>query len=291
MKSIVVTLLLICCFESSFSQVWSSATCKKTPLFASTQGFSKEVVLTTSYPGKKGLVLADPVNMSKYYQDSGWSAQGFMGLFTTDEEGNVYLLPAPHVNLSDNPIDRNNFIYKVDSKTGRLSVFAKLPNIADNNSSNAFGVLGIAYQCAHKCLYVSTVNGSKRKDELGRIYQLDVSTGRILDSLTQFDAYGLLPITIDDNEILLAGSARNSNLYQIQLNKKGGFSSQPVVTLSVAGLGPRGDDRVKKIDFDSKTFQILLKGHEFNFNLSAPSEDQQTTYAFAWNGNNWQRVR
>ena len=131
----------------------------------------------------------------------------------------------------------------------------------------------------------------ERKKEMGRIYQVDIKTGKILDSLSQFDAYGLLPLTIDDKEFLLVGSARNSNLYQIQLDKTGAFDSKPIAVLTVAGLGPRGDDRIKKIDFDSRTFQIQLKGHEFGFNLSAPSEDQQTTYRFSWNGNNWEKVR
>ena len=291
MRFSVIILTLLCFCTASFSQVAASNTCKRTPVFATVVGFSREVILTTSYPGKKGLVMADPGNMARFYQDSSWVAEGYMGSFTTDEEGNIYLLPAPHVNLNDNPIDKNNYIYRVDSKTGKLSVFAKLPNMADKNSPNAFGVLGIAYHCSHQSLYISTVNGSQRKKELGRIYQVDIKTGKMLDSLTAFDAYGLLAVTIDEKEFLLVGSARNSNLYQIQLDKKGGFGSPPIAVLTVAGLGPRGDDRIKKIEFNSRTFHIQLRGHEFNFNLSAPSEDQQTLYEFSWNGKSWEKSR
>lgn len=270
-----------------FGQVTITTQCKKAPEFASRLGFSNNVAIITSILGVKGIMLADATNSGKIFQDSSWVGHGYMGQFTTDEEGNIFVLPAPHVNLIDNPIATNNYVYKIDSKTGKLSLFVQLPNSANEQSPNAFGALGITYNCNHKSLYVSSVNNSTRKNEVGKIYQLDAVSGKILDSVLYFDAYGLLSLEIDDKEVLLCGSARNSNVYEISLNKKGGFSTDPKTIFSIAGLGPRGDDRVKKIEFDTKTFRLVVKGHEFNFNLSAPSENQQTSYSFSWTGDRW----
>jgi hypothetical protein len=281
-------LIFLCIFSQNLcGQINPTNNCKRAPVFAAARGFSKNVAIITSMPDKKGLLLADPANMGKTYQDSSWASQGYMGQFTTDDAGNIFVLPGPHVNLIDNPIASNNYVFKIDSRTGKLFVFAQLPNLANDQSPNAFGVLGITYNCKHKCLYISSVNNSTRKNEVGKIYQLNAVTGEIMDSLISFDAYGLLTIEIDDQEVLLSGCARNSNVYEIKLNKKGGFNSDPKEIISIAGFGPRGDDRVKKIEFDMSTFRLIIKGHEFNYNLSAPLENQQTQYTFSRNGDNW----
>lgn len=274
------------------SQVTPSNTCKQTPPLARKLGFTNTVAITTSYPGKKGLIMADPGNMTKYFQDSSWALKGNLGSFSTDENGNIFVLPAPHVDLNDNPPSNCNDVYKIDGSTGKLSLFVKLPGLIIDNPNNAYGVLGIAYHCKFKCFYVSTVNGSTRKNEIGRIYQVSSESGKILDSIIQFDAYGLSAMTIGEDDYLFSGATRNSNLYQLRLNKKGGFvNEQPEPILSIAGLGSRGDDRIKKIDFDTSKFVLIVKGNEFNFNLSAPSESQQSTYFFSWDGQKWQQLR
>jgi len=285
MKSVVSCILILypLFFQNLFGQINTTNNCKRAPAFASTLGFSKNVAIITSNPGVKGIMLADGANMGKTYQDSSWASHGYMGQFTTDEAGNIFVLPGPHVNLIDNPIATNNYVFKIDSRTGKLSIFAQLPNLANDQSPNAFGALGITYNCKHKSLYISSVNNSTRKNEVGKIYQLNAITGEIMDSLISFDAYGLLVLEIDGQELLLSGSARNSNVYEIKLNKKGGFNSDPKEVISIAGLGPRGDDRVKKMEFDMTSFRLIIKGNEFNFNLSAPSENQQTLYTFSRN--------
>lgn len=290
MKLIIGWILILpnICSVTLYGQITGANNCKRAPAFALARGFSNNVAIITSVTGVKGILLADPANMGKTYQDSSWVTHGYMGQFTTDEDGNIFVLPGPHVNLIDNPIATNNYVFRIDSKTGKLSVFARLPNNANDQSSNAFGALGITYNCNHKCLYISSVNSSTRKNEVGKIYQLSALTGKLLDSVVSFDAYGLLSLEIDETEVLLSGCARNSSVYEIKLNKKGGFASDPKEVFSIAGMGPRGDDRVKKIEFDNKHFRLIVKGHEFNYNLSAPAENQQTLYSFSRITDYWQ---
>jgi len=283
-----ILILMSSCTVKLFGQIRPGNSCKRAPAFANLHGFSNNVAIVTSAPGVKGIMLADPANMGITFQDSSWVRHGYMGQFTTDDAGNIFVLPGPHVNLIDNPIATNNYVFRIDSKTGKLSIFARLPNTANDQSPSAFGALGITYSCHHKCLYISSVNNSTRKNEVGKIYQLSAVTGEILDSLVSFDAYGLLALEIDDSEILLSGCARNSSVYEIRLNKKGGFASDPKEVISIAGFGPRGDDRVKKIEYDTRNSRLVIKGNEFNYNLSAPSENQQTLYSFSRNGDSWQ---
>jgi len=163
MKSIVFGILLLqtLFFQNLFGQINPANNCKRAPAFVSALGFSKNVAIITSNPGVKGIMLADGANMGKTYQDSSWASHGYMGQFATDDAGNIFVLPGPHVNLIDNPISTNNYVFKIDSRTGKLSIFAQLPNLANDQSPNAFGALGITYNCKHKCLYISSVNNSK----------------------------------------------------------------------------------------------------------------------------------
>jgi hypothetical protein len=64
------------------------------------------------------------------------------------------------------------------------------------------------------------------------------------------------------------------------------------LALSLEGLGPRGDDKAKKIVFTPKG-EMNIEGYEFGFNLIAPTEKQVTNYLFRYNPNteNWIFVR
>lgn len=78
------------------------------------------------------------------------------------------------------------------------------------------------------------------------------------------------------------GSARTSNVYGIVLTKQGRFSGKPIINFSLADLGPRGDDKVRRIRFNQYGAMQVF-GVEFNFNLTAPTEKQETVYGFGWN--------
>jgi len=61
--------------------------------------------------------------------------------------------------------------------------------------------------------------------------------------------------------------------------------NNPVGTLkeefSISGLGPRGDDKIRKIRFTSDG-KMQLNTILFYFNLTAPSEDQQSKMMFTF---------
>jgi hypothetical protein len=65
-------------------------------------------------------------------------------------------------------------------------------------------------------------------------------------------------------------------------------------TWMMAGyLGPTGDDNIRRIKFEKGTGNMQLFGVEFNFNLTAPTEKQESIYTFSWNGESklWEFIK
>jgi hypothetical protein len=81
---------------------------------------------------------------------------------------------------------------------------------------------------------------------------------------------------------LFFGSGRSSAVYSIALNKKGQFIGAPRTEFSIAGIGARGDDKVRKIEVDDYG-NLQIHGIEFNYNLIAPREKQEGVYMFRYN--------
>lgn len=109
-----------------------------------------------------------------------------------DRNGNAYMAPAPHVDLINNLIEKQNTLYRVDTDTQQLEPFVELPVVAQPTQSNPYGVMGIAYDCDTDSLYVSSISGSTAVEELGRIYQIEVATGKVIGQLQNVDVLGLL---------------------------------------------------------------------------------------------------
>lgn len=262
--------------------------CQRQPQFFGTTGLNiKRSALSTSEKRTKGLVLVQfPENNTdtagrKIWQHPTWSSFGFMGSITTDENGNVYTIPVPVINVLDNPPEKQNTIYKVESTNGEMKPFAELPVTQTPENTNPFGLLGIYYDCSGKQLYACTVFGSTKEKENGIIFAVDAETGKITDKLTGKDAVALCVCGITGEKRLYFGSARSSDIYSIKLTKAGKFSGDIKKEISLDMLGPRGDDKARRIRFD-KNGDMMVYAVEFNYNLTAPTEKQETLYRFRY---------
>jgi hypothetical protein len=248
--------------------------CKSQGTFIKNLGFNPaRSALSTSENRKMGLVLiqfnenGDTTNGGKkIYQHPSWKTAGWLGPILIDPQGNCFVGPVPVINLLDNPPAKQNTIYKVDGST-----------------TNPYGILGFTYLCESNTLYISTVHGSTRDKELGFIYAIDAATGKIIDKISNVDALGMGISYITGKRKLYFGSARTSDIFSVSLSKDGKFYSHPSLEFSISDIGPRGDDKARRIKFDKASGNMQVFAVEYNYNLTAPTEKQENIYAFAWN--------
>jgi outer membrane protein assembly factor BamB len=158
----------------------------------------------------------------------------------------------------------------------------RLPAADSINADNPYGIIGMVYLCETGTLYVSTVAGSRRYEENGHIYAVDVKTKKVIDEIAHTDAMGMGISYITGERKLYFGTGRSSAVYAVTLSGNGKFSGSPEQAFTLQDLGPRGDDKVRRIITDQYG-NLTIHGIEFNFNLIAPREKQETLYKFNWN--------
>jgi hypothetical protein len=284
------------CFLSSCKDEeveFNANNCKGNPSFIQSLGFDPGFsFFSTSEVQTMGLVLLQseqPGNpharITKSFQHPSWKMGGWLAPITLDPGGNIFTAPAPFINILHNPIANNNTIYRVDSKTGVMEEFFRLPYADSINTDNPYGIIGMIYLCESGTLYVSSVAGSKRHEETGHIYAIDIGRKKIIDQLDHTDAMGMGITYITGKRKLFFGSGRNADVMSVNLSNKGKFIGPPQKEFSLENLGPRGDDKVRRINTD-KYGNLVVHGMEFNFNLIAPREKQETIYNFFYDEEN-----
>jgi hypothetical protein len=264
--------------------------CQKVPPFVASLGFDKPA-LSTSERAKPGLWVIEAKEKGRRYQHPSWKAAGFLAPIERDAGGNVYVAPAATVNTLLNPPAEQNVIWRVDGQTQRLEQFVTLPQAAPTNEQNVFGALGLAYDCETQNLYVASVFGSTRSQEAGRIYRVDTQKRSVAAQLAGVDAMGLRIFYSSAGKRLYYGLARQPEVWSVDLDADGNFTGTPRREISLAGLGPRGNDKARRINFLSAT-EAAIFGVEFDFNLIAPTEKQETVYRFRYDPlkDTWQYV-
>jgi hypothetical protein len=253
--------------------------CTKSPSFVSKLGFTNQAALSTSANRIKGLAVIEQGKQP--YQHESWKIAGNLAPIQLDTDGDIFVAPAPMINVLDNPFTEQNTIHKVDSNTQEMKPFAKLPITATATEQNPYGILGLGYDCETSSLYASSVAGSTRTSEIGKIYQIDPKNGNVKSVLENIDAFGIGVFNSAKGKRLYYGLARNPEVWSIGLDENGGFLSDAKRETSLESAGTRGDDKVRKIRFTSQN-EMNISGIEFNFNLIAPTEKQETVYRFKY---------
>lgn len=258
--------------------------------YTQTLGFEPgKSAFSTSERNIKGIVLKDlPQNVSdtigkKIYQHPSWGKFGSMGAITNTDDGTVFTAPIPVINTLDRPLSKMNRIYKLDNLTGEMKEFCVLPQADTSTGVVPFAILGLYFDCHGKVLYASTVAGSSREKENGIIYAIDAKTSKIIDKLAGIDAASVFVCGITGEKKLYFGHARTSAINSVELNRKGEFVGDIKREFSIEGLGPRGDDKARRIRMD-ETRYLTITGVEFNFNLATNTDSPPTVYRFIFNG-------
>ncbi len=256
--------------------------CQQIPAFVRELGFGSAVALSTSDRFLQGLIL---VEGNRKYQHPSWKSAGSLAPIQRDAMGNVYAAPAPWIDTLENKPDEQNKVYRIDAKTQEMKEFAALPPRAKPSAENPYGVLGLTFDCDTGSLYAASVAGSTRQNVSGAIYQINAETGKIISSREGIDAIGLGVFNGAKGKRLYYGTARNSEIWSIDLSDDGALTNETRREFSFENLGARGDDKARRINFapNAQGFEMNVIGIEFGFNLIAPSEKQETVYRYRYN--------
>jgi hypothetical protein len=256
--------------------------CRTNPRFLSSmKEFSSRSFFSTSEQFQKGLVLIDGNTPTRRHQHPSWSSFGWLAGIHYDGQGNIYSVPAPRINVLDNKPDQQNRVLKVDTLTGEMKQLAVLPAAGSASEQNPYGALGVAFDCETQLLYVSSISGSTRSKELGRIFAVDPNTGAVKFTRENVDAIGLHLFRRDGEKRVYYGRARDPEIWSVAVDKNGAFKGDARLEISLDGMGPRGDDRARRINF-TPTNEMIVFGIEFSVNLVAPTEKQETQYRFKY---------
>lgn len=221
--------------------------------------------------------------VEKQHQHTSWSSAGHLGAIAVDEKGNVYVGPAPRISTFYNPPEKQNTIFKVDAQTGVMEPLLALPALREINAQNPFGILGLTYDCDHHILYASSVAGASPEAASGRIFAIEhpATTPEIVAVLENVNAFGLTVCYLNGVKKLMFGSSDDSGVYAINLDKNGGFEGQAELQLSIADLGARGDDKVRKMKVSNSGY-LMIWGVPFYYNLAALEDAQNIRYAYVY---------
>ncbi len=262
------------------------ANCASQPAFVAAAGFSLNSALTTSDDRRMGLVLIEAAadGSLRHYQDPTWTTAGWLGGIALTERGDVYVIPAPRISLWDNPPEKSTILYRVDGATGQMAPALTLPPAQPPSAANPYGLMGLAYDCETHSLYVSSVAGSSRQAEVGRLFRVEVSGAapKLAAQLDGLDAIGLGVFNGVQAKRLYFGSARTSEVRSIALDAAGNFTGTPRFEFNLADQDPRGDDKARRLTFDP-VGGLQVDGLKFNFNLVATSEHRQNRYRYRYN--------
>lgn len=288
---IIVIIVLVSCKEQKQEadiKAIGTAPCLAQPFYISQTGLNRHAaVLSTSEKKTKGLVMVEynqengRISIGKTWQHPSWSQYGWLGPIATDEKGNTYVAPVPVINVLDNPIDQQNTVLKVNGQTGEMKPLVALPLPDSITHANPYGLLGIYYDCDSRQVFASSVAGSDKTHERGVVYIINPETGSIVDKFEGIDAMGICTGGVTGEKRLYIGSSREPAIYSIGISSSGKFSGELKKEISLDMMGPRGDDKARRIRFDN-TGTLQVFGIEFNYNLTAATEKQETVYYFGW---------
>lgn len=256
------------------------AGCRAVPRFASAQGF-QSVTFNSDDLYVTGLKMVDGSNPQNVYKHPSWASAGFLGPVMADGQGNIYTVPVPRISLIDNPLQQQNRIYRVDTNTAEMKLFVELPAAAPPGPQNAYGALGLGLDCETNSLYVSSVAGSTADKELGRIFRIDLSSGKIVAQLDGIDAMGLGVFKTGREKRLYFGSTRVSEIRSIGLDTQGNFVGSQRVEFPISAPGASGSDKARRITF-TDAGEMQIAGRQFDYNLVANTRQPRLQYVFRY---------
>ena len=258
--------------------------CKHSPALITKYGLQQPVMIDFRQKGFTGMRIIEAKAGGKVLQLPSWDDAGHLGPYALDRKGNVYTTPIPHVSFSNEELKIQNKIYQIDSNTGEMAEFIDLPAMKPPSTNNPFGAMGIAYDCDTESIYITSLTGSNASEEIGRLFQVDLATKKVVNIFEGIDAIGVGVFTTKKGKKIYYGSAREPDIYSINLDGKGNFVGAPQFEFSLVEQEGGSFDKGHRIRF-FKDNRIEIKGIEFSYSLMVASDPLRNIYNFKYDEN------
>ena len=250
--------------------------CSRSPQFLRALRIPQPVIIDLSQKKYKGIALLYGNHLEKVLHPKQWEQYGHLSTYAADPEGNLYLLPMPFVSIRPTTFNLQKNIYKLDSKTGKLSIFMHIEDVVPS-ANNPYGLNAIAYDCDDHTLWVSALDESDYRREKGVIYHIDPKKKEILQRLEGVDALSVAVAKSTQGKYLLIGSARDNGLYAYPI-KKGNLGSKGLKLLTL----PNVNEHIRKIKVIARD-RLELQSIPFSYTLIAQSgKKDRTIYDVHW---------
>jgi hypothetical protein len=265
-------------------QIQKVKRCAKSPLFLQTLKIPQPVMIDLSQKRFKGVALLYGEGFKKVLHPKFWEKYGHFGTYTIDRQGNIYLVPMPFISIDKETFAWQKSLYRIDTRTGKLDKWIDFDEITAK-ADNPYGLSAIVYDCQDDTLWVAALDRSDYRKERGRIYHIDIKTGKVIGKIEGIDALSLelASDSLGERRYLLIGSARRNTLYLYDIKKRNTHAPVKVFEL------PQEQERIRKIRVTGMN-RLLIETIPFSYSLiTASSEQDRAVYDVAYdkNGRRW----
>jgi len=250
--------------------------CGRPPQFLKKLNISQPVMIDLSQKRFKGIALLHGKNFEKAMHPKVWEQYEHFSTYTVDRQGNIYLVPMPFISIIATTFNLQKNIYKLDSKTGKISIFMHFDDVSPSGN-NPYGINAITYDCEDNTLWVAAIDESNYKSQKGVIYHIDLKTKNILQRVEGFDVLAMTIVKSQKGKYLLVGSARDNGLYAFQIRHQE-LVLQPKKLLTL----PSDNEYIRKIKVKGKN-NLELQTIPFSYTLiSQTSKKDRIYYHTRW---------
>ena len=249
--------------------------CIKLPNFLKRLKIPQPMIIDLSQKRYKGIALYFGKNFRNVMHPKQWEQYGYFSTYSLDSLGNIYLVPMPFISIYPTTFNLQKNIYKIDSNTGKLSIFMHFDDIVPS-ATNPYGFTSIVYDCDDNTLWCSAIDESDYQHQKGVIYHIDIKTKRVLQHIDDIDVLSLAIVKSSKGKYLLAGMARDNSLYAYAIKDKKAQKAKKLLEL------PSSQEHIRKIKVEAKN-RLDIQAIPFSYTLiTQTAQKDRVHYSITW---------
>ena len=250
--------------------------CARPPQFLKGLKIPQPVMIDLSQMRYKGIALHYGKQFTQTLHPKQWEQYEHFSTYTLDNKGNLYLVPMPFISIHPTTFNLQKNIYKLDTKTGKLSIFMHFEDVHPL-VHNPYGINAIAYDCDDHTLWVAAIDESDYSTQKGVIYHVNPKTKEIIQKVEGIDVLSMHIVKSNKGKFLLVGSARDNGLYAYSM-VNGKLEGLPKKLLQL----PLANEHIRKIKV-TKTNSLELQSIPFSYTLIAQTaKKDRIIYDVSW---------